>query len=670
MWPTFFIHGLARGANDGFVDPDIDYLCGEWLAATSGTIPTPAGASAGDTQLVVMTCSGVPSVTADGNPWHMLGNSGWIPGSLSGGGQLVLWRVYDPADGDLAWTSGGGIKGVYLSVLLKNQNDADPIFNAMSASRTLSALDVGPWWATPITGLECVESGDLAIFISHPSVSSILGVPAYPDLTGPGASESEFFCNNTQDGGASPHPGHVVSGTVVYKNRQHNLLKGAPSFDLAHWTATNIALLNNVAGTYHLEPAQLDPINGDTKHYIEQEVTLEAGKRYMLQLAFTFRAATTALPWMTILDENGNEGGIRCHTSTAGLPSVISANSSAILSSDEKDRGAAYTDQHAGNDSFRIAGFCTEPAATGTYRVRVYVSSGTDPTGSPGTSDPSGVVRISGISLAEVFDYNEQPYFLETANTAIERGSVPGVSPNIPTKESGGTEASGEGFAIVVMRRSGGPRPPCKLFQPCMKNIGIQLGDLTQTDMLIRGSYGQFLDDVGNAQQYFGICATHALHTTLSHKKFYYEMTPTAFGVNGAMRTYAIGYSPCYGAIIKPMTARVGTQDGNYNYCADGSIYEDGTLVTTVTAWSVDDNVGASIDFDTFEIKYYLNGTLVHTSDFSGTAYETALWTVHCSTTGADSSNQAASFAWNFAGPFGGRKPSGFYAYDFDNEVA
>lgn len=668
MWPTFFIPGLARRL-DGFVDPDVDHLCGEFLLSTTVTIPTPADASLGDTQLVVLTCNATPNITADGNPWHMLAASGWVPGSGAGGDQRILWRKYDPADGDLTLT-GAPIKGVYVSVLLRNQNEADPIFNAMSVARSASALDVGPWWSTPVTGLECVESGDLAVFASHPATIGVAGVPVYPDLTGPSVSESAFFCNNTQDGNASPHPGHVVSGTVVYKNRQHNLLKGAPSFDLSYWTATNIAVTNNVAGTYHFAPTQLDPINGSTKHYIEQEVTLEGGKRYMFQIAFVYRAATTAQPWLTILDSNGNEGGIRGYVSAGSLPALVSSNNPAILSTDEKDRGVTITIQQSESDGFQVSGFCVKPESTGTYRVRVYVSSSTDPTGSPGTSNPSGVVRITGISLTEAWDYNEQPYFLETTSHAIALGDVPGIAPNLPTKESGGTNTTNEGFGIIVVRRTGGKRPPCRLFQPCMKNAGIQLGDLTQTDMRIRASYGQFLSATGNLPLYFCISATHAVHVSLSQKKFYYEMTPTQFGADGAMATYAIGYAPAYSTVVRPSTSRIGASKGNYNYRADGSIYENGALVTTVSAWSAGDDVGASIDFESFEIKYFLNGTLVHTSSFAGTDYKTALWTVHCSTTGADSSNQAASFAWNFAGPFGGRKPSGFYAYDFDNEVA
>lgn len=221
------------------------------------------------------------------------------------------------------------------------------------------------------------------------------------------------------------------------------------------------------------------------------------------------------------------------------------------------------------------------------------------------------------------------------------------------------------------MRRAGGARPPCKLFAPIFKTIGWDIGDLTVNSLKLRHTGGQWLDQTGSTPMYAGISSTHCVYGLLPQKKFYYEMKPTAFGASGAIEDFAIGFAPP-GLVqhrhsgLKPHA----TAQERYAYCSDGKIYENGALVTTITGWSVNDNVGAAIDLTNAEIKYYRNGTLVHTTDISGSVYLYGMWCVHCSINSAYASDEAATFEWNFAGSFSGRKPSGFYAWDFDNEVA
>jgi hypothetical protein len=229
------------------------------------------------------------------------------------------------------------------------------------------------------------------------------------------------------------------------------------------------------------------------------------------------------------------------------------------------------------------------------------------------------------------------------------------------------TESSG--YTMPILRRNGGPRPVCKLYAPYAKVCGFDITDTTVDSLLWRHSGGQLLAQTGSAPLYIGIGATHCVYGLLAQKKFYYEMKPTA--LPSAIDEFAIGFAPP-GVMqhkllgVKPHASAA----GRFAYCADGKIYEDGVNTTTVTGWSVNDDIGAAIDFTNAEITFYRNGTLVHTADISGSAYLYGIWSAHCSINGATASDEAATFEWNFKGSFSGRKPSGFYAYDFDNEVA
>lgn len=673
MWPTFYIPGLALGAGNEFVDPDVGHSCGTWSFANTGTvtIPTPTGATDGDTQIIVLNYRGssgasFPAPTVDGSPWWLVSRYDGYYDYGASGYQYILWRQYDSADGDFQFDNGSGAtKGCYTSILLKNQNTADPVFNVMHMPRLGEAV-FGPWDTGPITGLECAESGDLAVFAALPSDAQ------RSDSVGP--SDAEFFCNLYMSDGSTPHISSLVSGSAVYKSRQNNLLKNSTDFSTSGaWTATRCTVTNPSAGTYDISPAVIDSDGTNTTHYIEQSVTLEGGKDYLLAIALvqyiSLSTSESGRIWMTVLDSSNNEAGIGCLRSINEVPPLVSTNATSILPNDNVSRGVFYASSLSSLRDAGGFGFYIRPTTTDTYRVRLYLSRfDTDPT--VAGSIPSCGVTLSGITLMECGDYNTQPSFIETGSSAVSVGSARGIVPSLPRRSTSLSANESTGYTLPLLRRAGGARPECKLLAPYAKVIGFGITDTTVSSLLLRHAGGQWVFAVGSAPVYIGISATHCVYSLLSQKKFYYEMEPTAFGSSGALDEYAIGFAPPTviqhrPGVIKPHTSVT----GRFAYCADGKIYEDGVNTATVSAWSVNDKIGAAIDFTNAEIKYYRNGTLVHTSDISASNYLYGVWSVHCSINGATASDEAATFAWNFKGPFGGRKPSGFYAYDFDNEV-
>lgn len=671
MWPTFYFPFYYPSGE--FVDPNISHACGTWSFNDTGirTVPTPTGASAGDTQLIVINYQGTSGAsfvppTINGDPWWLVSRYDGYYDYGAQGYQYIFWRQYDPLDGDFQFNNGSGsTKGCYTSVLLKNQNTEDPMFNVMYQPHFGSVV-YGPWPNGSITGLECVESGDLAVFVSAPDNQQ------RTDLTGP--SDAEFFCNLFMNNGSSPHISSLVSGSAVYKSRQNNLLKNSTDFSTSGgWTATRCTISNPAPGTYDIQPANIADDGTATVHYIEQQVTLEAGKSYLLAIAlvdylFTF-AQQDARIYMTVLDSSNNEAGISCIAAVGAYPALVAGtNPTTILPSDNFSRGVFYAFQLTGNRTAGGYGFYIRPSVTDTYRVRIYVSRyDTDPTVSG--SNPIGSVTLTGVTLMECGDHTV-PSFLETAGSPLLPNSTRGIVPSIPRRSTSLSPTEVTGYTLPILRRAGGPRPLCKLFAPYAKVIGFDITDTTVDSLLLRHTGGQWLDQTGATPLYIGISATHCVYGLLSQKKFYYEMKPTALGGAGAIDEFAIGFAPPGVAQHRPSTVKPHSgMAGRFAYCADGKIYVDGTNTTTVTAWSANDNIGASIDFTNAEIKFYRNGSVVHTADISGSAYRYGIWVAHCSINGATASDEAATFEWNFKGPFGGRKPVGFYAFDFDNEV-
>lgn len=671
MWPTFYIP--ASGSIPEFIDPDVAHVCGTWSYSNTGvrTIPTPTGAELGDTQLIVInyqsaSAAGFPDPLPDGNPWWLVSRHTGYYDYAGAGWQYILWRQYDPADGDFTFDNGvGATKGCYTSILLKNQNDSDPFFNAVHLPRTGSAQN-GPWDHGAFTGLEAVESGDLAVYASMPSASP------RTDTVGP--PDAEFLCNLYSSAGSTPHVSSLVSGTAVYKSRQHNLLKNSTDFSTSGaWTATRCTITNPAAGTYHIEPANIADNGTSTTHYIEQDVELEAGKSYLLALQtieYTFQYfAVDARLWLTITDPNGNEAGFQC-SETYAL-ALISTNDTSLLPNDNVSRGAFMKQPLTSNRTTSAFGmYLRSLAVGGTYKVRIYVSSGdVDPT--VAGSNPFGSCTLVAATLMECPAYHFQPSFIETGATAVLPGEQRGIVMSLPRATTTGDVTESTGCTIPIIRRNGGPRPVCRLFAPLMKTVGFDITDNTVDSLLLRHTGGAWYDQTGGLAQYIGISSTHSVSGFLPQKKFYYEMKPTAFGTDGAIDQYSIGFAPPTAVQHKwSNTKPHATVAGRFSYCADGKIFEDGVNTATVTAWSVNDNIGASIDFTNAEIKFYRNGTAVHTASLVGNAFRYGVWCINCGINGATASDEAATFEWNFKGSFSGRKPSGFYAWDFDNEVA
>lgn len=158
--------------------------------------------------------------------------------------------------------------------------------------------------------------------------------------------------------------------------------------------------------------------------------------------------------------------------------------------------------------------------------------------------------------------------------------------------------------------------------------------------------------------------------------KFYIEFTintlsssaadwPAFIATPGIQRSAFAGLSAFAGSNDPPYAFP--SSNGFYGWTVNGKRCDPTNGRTTGgTTLAAGDIVGVAIDFENLEVKWYKNGTLDHTDTF-GTSFELYPWAIGFGLSNA-ASNIAVQITVNAAGPFGGRKPAGFAAWDWTNE--
>jgi hypothetical protein len=659
MWPTFYIP-RGRTTLPGFVDPNIDGLCGQFSINTSssGTIPTPGTVQDGDTHLIVVSYQNTGGTYPGGGgaPWYIFAEKGLALIDATSFGtteQRIYWRIYDSADGDFTITTSGagGTYGSYASIIVRNQNLADPVFSYAVLDANNTGNCYGPRWEGAITDFDIANDGDLAIFASCPR----------PNFSASGENpNADFSCTNTTS--STPASGHAVAGLAAYRSKQNNKLGYTPSMSASGWTATNLTVTAPSPGAY-MPGCTLLATGTAGKHYVEQTVTLEAGKAYLLACAHT--GQNFAYPFgnlfLTYVKEDLTEHGIG--VGRAGSAHNVTGSTEVVWGGAGKP---AHTliDTNSTNYYGAITSFMITPSATETYKIRVYVTTEDGSVHQPSEAYAGGATVyqfISGLTLQEGPGWNQMPTFLPESSTPVAIGDSQGIIMPIPDALYSTGVSADNGWHILTLRRAGGRRPACRLSHVTGRNYKYRFDDDAVTDT----STG-YLPALSG---YEALTTSHLVYSYLAQKKFYFEMTPNSWGGGVADDSYSIGFCVAPAMQQKANYATVvGDATAQYAYTATGKIYDNGVLDgSTVTAWSASDVIGASIDFTAYEIKFYRNGTLLKTIDFSGSAYRDSPFLGHFGVFSAYSQGKDPSLSYNFAGPFS-HKPSGFYAYDFDNE--
>lgn len=670
MWPTFYIP-LALQADD-LISGQPSIICGTFNSTPNVSVPNPPTITDGATQLLVVdfftTAAGVQLPDEVDPAWKRIVDSdSAVSFGFAGKRQLWFWRVYTTGAADAQFTSAipgaGSMAGCYTNVVLNRPNVDDRWFQCYTHV-PVSPPFAGPFvdhWDTPATGFEVANSGDLLIWSS--SSSAATGI-FYADNE-PFDEDVEFACTPVLELPGAGNMGHTFAAITTRARTANNLLKHTPSLDPASWSyvgLSRVSLQPGISGA-----CQLICNIGSGRHYIEQEVTLEAGKTY--QYAATQISEWAVNPasvfWLTYIKPDNTEHGAGAY---GGYSPSEFTNSTEIRW--DTGLGAPFVGHSTGLDGvFGVElGFLISPTVTGTYKIRAYVTAGAfggTPTDQPDQDSARVAGRlwsiVSGMVLQEGPKNAQLSNYLPTAGTPIVKGSYPGVLFAPPTRNT--VDPLG-GWTGLVMRRSGGARPVARLFGPRAQGVAFQFDDYST------GYSWDYHNDTPRG--YLGLGCSQVVYAYLSAgTKFYCEMTVDTFGAGGVQDTYS-----CGACITQSMQDHynigtvVGDRAGQYAYMSTGKTWTDGVQDGgTVATWSEGDHIGVGIDFTNWEITHYRNGTLVKTQSIPNDWRRNAMWTAHFGVRSAVTAALEPRFTMNFKGPFGGRKPSGFLAYDFDNEV-
>lgn len=160
----------------------------------------------------------------------------------------------------------------------------------------------------------------------------------------------------------------------------------------------------------------------------------------------------------------------------------------------------------------------------------------------------------------------------------------------------------------------------------------------------------------------------------LGHDKLYFEATVTT--LDGAATTadrpaiYINSMIACWAAQNAPQTAMPTGITSTYRagYSAQGRFVEHGTSTTGLATWGLSDTIGAALDLSANTIDWYKNGIFVRTTTLpTGMSQFPAQAEIVFGE--LDSTTAIPAFSINFTGPFDGRKPVGFEAWDWPNEI-
>lgn len=675
MWPTFFIPYVEMPE---FISGSPAEVCGT-ASGASISIPNPSPIAVGATQLLIIdlkySAGATLTLPDQTDPaWRRIFNGDRVartsPAVYGEGNQYMFWRVYSAgATNATISVSTGSVTAAYTSVVLNNPNTTDRWFSAHVTQFGGSAEGNGTEyrWYGPLTGMEIARSGDLALWCSAPG-------GGWSSSNEPATADVEFSCTPTFVAAGSGANGHTVAGISTYAKTANNLLQSCPLIDPAYWTIVGLTRATDVVlGTECRVPAFFTNNTGTGQHYIEQSVTLEAGKTYLYAVTWMAYDATNPHPWgwMTYVKPDTTEHGF-------GFDAV--GNVAAVTGSTEVVWGGAgrpgFSHGVVGDNTSGFFGdestMLIKPDTTGTYKIRFYItpSSAVQPSASYDTVANLGSLDrarqwfgISGMLLQEGPSTDQIASYVETTATAAAKGTVPGVLFPIAKFTTGAGSGVYKGSTVIIARRAGGIRPSCRLFAPRLKGVSLGFSDFTITDTYERHD--------NNERGYQALGTTHVVHDQLPSTKFYCELYVNSFGTGAADDAYSVG--ACAFAGLQDsynVTTKVGDYVGQYAYMSTGKTWTDGTQDGgTVTGWSVGDYIGVGIDFTNWQVTFYRNGTLLKTQTITNDYDKYTLWMAQFGIRGPGTGDKQARFTYNFTGPFSGRKPAGFVAYDFDNEI-
>lgn len=662
MWPTFYIPSVLS-PGESFVDPEVSVKCGSFSGSGTprvATIPNPDGIVNGQIQLVLVSyfTNGTPvwpDFATDGI-WHDVFYGFRIvgPGGTWGiGRQRIFWRVYDSADPLFTITQpSGAINGVYLSMTLLNGHLEDPISGGLHCKNHFASF--GPAIQGACQGLLPDNAGDLFFVQSGDGAGA--SAANEPDVP----TDAEFACSGTASSGFS---GHTTFGRTAGARQANNLLRHSGTLSSDAWSYVGMAV--TAAPTNYSSTTRsrgfMQQMTGTTKHYVEQSVELEAGKTYLFAVRGFGQngSANNNALWLTYekpdLTEHG-WGSRLANTTRATLSGSTEVDVSTLAGSPSYTHPVANsgTDYFGGTWSLLI-----HADQSGTYKLRIHLGRVDTDANTATAGLTSRDFYVVDTLLQEGPSVAQVPTFVTTTGAPLSEQSGALLAP-----WAVGSGDAHRHWNVLRFRRSGGRRRVNTLASLSSRGTRLDFSDFAINDT-------RFLDDPGSEGPE-ALTTSHVVYEFLPHKKYYCEVYVESYGTGSVATNYCIGVSP-HETVQTGQTDQVGANlgeaAGQYVYRSIGTTRNNGGAGASVDQWQVGDYIGVGLDFTNEEVTFYRNGTLQATHAIADSQQLHTLWGGLFGAFGPATAADQARFVWNFRGPFGGRKPSGFVAWDFDNEI-
>ncbi len=655
MFPTFFIPGDSSLIVSSYCTTSEDQ---------NVTFASNPELVAGDLELLFISAytNGTLSYGAvDGNPWHcimdryrLINTNAWIGTAGSVLTHRVMARWYDPADAAYTMASTAALMHTTcVSIAIRGANANDPLFTGWFSRHNAGAM--GEQGVGPIQFLEAAQAGDLIVAGWKPAATATWNPDPDPDVT-------EFSCEPANATGIyTPVLGFFASG-----GNANNLLPYSRTLDLSSWTDTGLTRTVNPAAVWCADfDLKLQPTAANSLHRTETTVTLEQGETYVF--AGSFGSTGNAAIWLTVEFPSGARHGI-CVSGSGNTETDLTDTAYGFNVGDVQASSFDISGDGVGQAGW---GMLLPFTATEAGDYKLHLSIHTNTTYEPYTAhagNTSTNVYLNDLVLQKG-PLSAPPMFYPTT-TPVSPGDLPyELVPMGYRTNTGVTLSERQNFGFVVRKR-GGVRPLCKLASTRFRGYNLQVTDNEITTTYQRAFTNVFASYVKPQPLH----SSHAVAAIMNRtKKFYFELYVSSFGSSVALPEYAIGaaLNETMHVASNDQNAEVGDTTYQYAYTATGQIYTDGTVEgSAVDAWQAGDYIGVGINLEDWEITYYRNGTLQFTSPITNNEGRYGLWMGMVNFFDESTHDMEARFVYNFKGAFGGRKPSGFSALDFDNEVA
>lgn len=411
-----------------------------------------------------------------------------------------------------------------------------------------------------------------------------------------------------------------------------------------------------------------------SRHYVPWTVNLVAGQKYTLVVDAAWSNTATYAAAITVHDGTTEFGGTY-EKDNATLSKLTTVGGGFAF--EGMDFTPTQNDSGFSGSSSRKYILCFTASVTGPHEIRV------------GNCDNAGTLSYLG-TTSDRFALNYLGVHAGHGLPGLRGGPASttdyaGLGP-LYVKSSMGTGPSIGGWSMELNHLSFDQdtslpyAPPVLLSRYTGRNHGPQVDYSTGKTIYQNGSDWCTAGTHFNVD-YCGVANQPVMSNTVAANvggKYYFEVTIGATLGTRNPSAGAVGVV-LWDAQIQEGVARIEASStgtltdtskavGSLTYARSGNVYNQSNVVSqTLPTFAPGDIIGVALDLSTGNgsAQFYKNGVAVGTPENLF-----GLGLPYFAATSFGGRDGAQANVCNFAGPFGGRKPTGYAAYDYRNEVA